>query len=324
MAIKKRTVLILGAGASQHLGYPLGYDLVKKIQSIHYDDEERQNVKNLITSLHQGGGSIDALDDSYALTFISNLNDAQPSSIDEYLSSHTSDHDVATGKLLIARELTKHEDLKILHETPGWYYDLLQAIKPIDGLGDSFLSIVTFNYDISLETYLFKAFKQTYHGDQQHAVAMMSKIPFIHLYGDLGDYLSIQYRSKHSPDRRKIATIVDRAVFATALYERSQNIHTMHERSVTDDFKHADRLLSLADRVFFLGFGYDETNLSRFEYFTADLKPPESFGGTLLETRRIDYQRIVNKIRRFGLGDSFIKSDKDCNSFFHESFDLES
>ena len=96
-----KTIIILGAGASCHLGYPTGEELIDQI-------------KNPTSSgLHTPKELSDL------------LNEMQPLSIDTFLSYHTEFEEI--GKELIARAILDKEEISFL-DSKNWYRLLVDAL----------------------------------------------------------------------------------------------------------------------------------------------------------------------------------------------------
>src|SRR5690349_14817815 len=91
------TVLILGAGASVHCGYPLGRALVKELC-------EPVPQRTAVDEMQVGRWSIPDVEE-----FVQTLSYWDPSSIDAFLEENTGQS--ALGKFLIARQLKKRESM---------------------------------------------------------------------------------------------------------------------------------------------------------------------------------------------------------------------
>lgn len=118
------------------------------------------------------------------------------------------------------------------------------------------LDIITFNYDRSLEQYLYNAVETAYPGksETQYRELLQSR-RIIHVYGKLGPLLwqdvDSHIRYGQTPN-------------AEMLLKAASNIKIMREaQTITEEFTQAHKVLGEADRICFLGFGFDETNLQR-------------------------------------------------------------
>ena len=144
----------------------------------------------------------------------------------------------------------------------NWYQDIFGILNEngFDVFGENKLSIVTFNYDRSLEHFLYESLKNGYNRTDEECAQQLKKIPIIHVHGQLGylpwqiggedPYYAVKFGS--SPTTPKD---LNRAV---------KMIKIIHEANEDDDpFFKATNLLEKADRIYILGFGYHPDNLDR-------------------------------------------------------------
>ena len=159
------------------------------------------------------------------------------------------------AKILISCEIDNNLRINIKE---NWYMHLFDHMKvSFEELGQNNISFITFNYDRSLEYYLFEAIKNQFDKEPEECTEMMKNFPIVHLYGQL-DPLPWQESSgkEYSPTEN----IIDR------LRAAPQNIKLISdERDVekSEYFQKAYKLIQEAERIFFLGFSFDETNLNR-------------------------------------------------------------
>jgi len=95
---------------------------------------------------------------SDAERFLTKLSRSGHYSVDAYLER--TDEDISLGKYLLALSLKRLEVLDQLFppSNSGWYQYLFNSlIAQNSGFGENNLTIVTFNYDRSLEAYLYNA-----------------------------------------------------------------------------------------------------------------------------------------------------------------------
>ncbi len=171
------TVLILGAGASSMYGFPLGSEL----------------KQNIIQRLSQEGT---ALYEQYSLmgfeqTLVKKFRDALKQSgvksIDAFLE-HRKEF-IEIGKTVIAEVLIPNEnESNLFNSDSDWYGYLLDRLNSSpENFDKNKLTILTFNYDRSLEWYMFNAFQARYGLTKQDAIQVFNFVPVIHLYGSLGN-----------------------------------------------------------------------------------------------------------------------------------------
>ena len=263
--IEKPTVLVLGAGASMPYGYPSGAELRQRLISedlfqdaIDSRELSREDVVSFCeTFRHSGMPSIDA--------FLSRRGQDKTAS-----TATTFEH---IGKLGIALALRKHTTFDALFHkwdeakanridvNDNWYEYLWVCLtdgvtkKNLARFGDNKLKVITFNYDTSLEQYLFTALKNAYGLNDVQAMNELSKISIEHVYGRLTFGIH-----ELCPDQLKYGVggldlISDDADCIQVIDEaRGQDSSTL-ERCF-------GALLGAA-RIVFLGFGFDSVNVAR-------------------------------------------------------------
>jgi hypothetical protein len=232
-----KTVLILGAGASQPYGYPLGNALRELLERPHIERD------SLVASLGLGDG----------VDYRNTLIDYSAQTIDEFLGKYERHRQRA--KLEIAYHLMKSENPATLmyRDRDRWYYDLYNNILGGDrGLCSDKLSIITFNYDLSLEQYLWRINKARHELTDEAARECVQKLQIVHVHGDVGRFESI-----HGVGRAY------GAMNAEVLSEAASRMLTVHETQETTAWGHAHLLLEEAKHILFLGFGFADENLAR-------------------------------------------------------------
>jgi len=243
-------VFILGAGASKPYGFPLGDELYQfmcsSLMEQFRDEEVRKMAEEFSTELRQ--------------TFTV--------SIDKYLNINKSLKDI--GILSIAAAIHFFESKSVLQG--DWYTYLYK--KMIEGLdtpeellriAENKVCFITFNYDRSLEHYLFSnlyGLLKNARVPKNEIAAKLTKIPIIHVYGRTGYLPWEKYADVTNP------LIVPYAGFDSILpgeiaIQTQKMINLIYdERKNAPELEEAKELISNANNVFFLGFGYDEMNLS--------------------------------------------------------------
>jgi len=249
--IEVPTVLVLGAGASMPLGFPSGRKLVALISDI-------LNGHSETVSLLEKHG----YDNEQICEFRKNLLLSGRSSVDEFLEYRTDFIDV--GKEAIAAALLRFEqttNLFNVNKDNNWYQYLFGLLNTsFDEFCQNKLAIITFNYDRSFEHYLFTGLQHAYNKNDEECAEKLNKIPIVHVYGKLGRLPWEQTRYSLVP--------YDAATYPNklGLYVRrgGENIKIIHEDIEKDpEFNQAFELLIAAKHIYFLGFGFNETNLKR-------------------------------------------------------------
>jgi len=134
--------------------------------------------------------------------------------------------------------------------------------QSFDEFENNKLSIITFNYDRSLEHYLFNSLLNWHGRSVDECIEKLAKVPIIYVYGQLG---AIPYPQRgcraylpHGEDEKKVLDALLNAVL-----EAAHGITLLHERA--SDLTEARKLLTAAERVCFLGFSYQASNLARLQ-----------------------------------------------------------
>lgn len=238
-------MLVLGAGASAPLGFPLGRDLVRLATTIYPQDA---------SDLARAGAQLVDIQ-----SFPRLLRQASPSSIDALLETRNSY--IQFGRLLIAYHL-------IPFERPEWmfpeddsraWYDYLYALigkGPVQDLfGARSLSVITFNYDRSFEWAIIQKTQAMHDLSYEQAKELLSRIPVVHIHGSLGALPGDGEKARpYSADRSSLS-----------LQTAAQSIRIIHEGSDQSTLAKAYNLLRTASHVVFLGHGFHPVNIERLE-----------------------------------------------------------
>lgn len=254
--ITQPTVLILGAGASFPYGFPLGRDLLFRI----CDQLAGLQAADILahTEYTTRMYSLTHANEDDITEFGNLLRRSMAPSVDRFLESNPDL--VRIGKAAIAHTLIPFESESTLlrNETLKWYEFLFSHLQTptTDEFKENRLSIITYNYDRSLEHFLFIAIKNCYRLSEHKANELLQSIPIIHLHGQLGSYYfgSDQYRA--------YSTDIDNSILQRCI----DGIKIIHEDiSEEPQFEQAHTLIAQARKVCFLGFGYDKTNVDRLK-----------------------------------------------------------
>jgi hypothetical protein len=287
--IHKKTVLILGAGASVGYGFPTGPKLINKIVANCADmNGESRRLMRLVGA-----------DDGVVERFLPALKATQLDSIDDFLTHRPAFREV--GKLAIAVVLIPCENpVALANPKPDdhWYRLLFNHLIDKRGFSGSGLTIITLNYDRSLEQYLYSTVKEEFALTEQQTAEKLGSIPFIHFHGQLG---LLPWRRRDVPEGSR--------VYRPDLDEHALRAAASQIRIVSDFNQDRDveftynvtSSLAEAEVIGFLGFGYNEVVMERFKI--AELVAPKSFFGTtykLPNGRRTQLNQSFGKIE---LGD---------------------
>lgn len=249
--IEQDTVFVLGAGASNPYGFPVGAELNRLICGKRPDNK----TYSLPVLLQET-----SLSKSEVEEFVRAFERSAQSSIDAFIESRPQFD--WPGRVAIAKFLCQHEDPHLAFD-PGtegnWYKALWRDMTNPKGNSNTAASNVkclTFNYDRSLEHFLFIAARHTFDKiTDQEAYQFLKKIPIEHVYGELGrfHYLPGDGIRQYSNE-----------LTARDLGTAANGIHLVGAgRKDAALFQKAREWFMHADVICFLGFGFDHTNVDR-------------------------------------------------------------
>lgn len=258
--INVKTVFVLGAGASNPFNYPVGSGLYQAV----LDNFQKGGSSNahLINTTRFVQNDIDK--------FLMALARSGQSSVDAFLERRFEDF-LEIGKAAIAIELMLRENEPILWQQPNWMINLFgrMSSETLEQFDENEVAFVTFNYDRSLEHFLFVSLINYFGKSVEDCAAVLRNIPIVHLHGRLG-YLPWQ----HSDSR----AYGDTAITVQSVNMAVKEMRVVHE-DITDrdkDFAEAKELLHAAERVYLMGFGFGAKNVQRIEL--SSLRPAVFYG----------------------------------------------
>jgi hypothetical protein len=298
--INTPTVVILGAGASEEYGFPVGSTLIQDILIDYINPKHKKHVA-LICELDKWRypdiGHIEYCPDeqsSYTVThypivkpkdsfvdeFISTLKKSQTASIDDFLYHHGKYRLI--GKVSILLNLIRKER-SYKQEEYGWYSYLWRLLYQGTG-GDikkilkNRIKIITFNYERSIEQFLHMALSNMFSIDEPKIVdEVLNQIEVYHVYGRLGrlpwqdielpvcdfgenlekgNHLGVIKAGKEFGQIELTKEAFDQCKHVLAI---AKSVKTYHEgQDITATYQ---KVISDAERVYFLGFGFNQQNM---------------------------------------------------------------
>jgi len=274
--IDTQTVLILGAGASNPYGFPIGAELRDYI----FRSFPSKFVEHVV--IETGPQQRAAL--RKVQKFASSFHKSSTPSIDLFLARNK---DLSVfGKKAIAVSLMEHEKISRYrenikdHSTQDWYSYLYKRMteklitpENYNHFGDNKISFLTFNYDRLLKYIIEDSLLNSFISvDPQKKREQFEKIKIHHIYGCI-DKLPF-YGGRRLGAENNLSDI----------NRCSQNIKIVHE---TLEMKNeVQEIIKNAERIFFLGFGYAEENLQALGIGTIDYGTKKIYGTSLGLTER--------------------------------------
>jgi hypothetical protein len=248
--IWRKTVFVLGAGASYPYGFPTGEGLVNDIVALASEEQTRDAF------LYN-----DCVDRD-VLQFAKDLADSDTPSVDSFLE-HRPDF-LKIGKLAICLSLIpKERDDSLSRDyrqgtsirgRMAWYQYLWNEMaSPKGEFGKNQISFVTLNYDRSLERYFFLRLKaQHQYADNEECFKELYQLSFVHVYGSLGDDRFIEDPfNRREPSVHEVRRSADR-------------LRIIHEETTEAQYlSEAVALLHEAEVICFLGYGFHGLNNQR-------------------------------------------------------------
>jgi hypothetical protein len=250
--IKQSTVFILGAGASMPYGFPSGAQLRDNICGA-------ANHQSALANLIAGSVGIRVEE---IMGFASAFHRSSLLSIDAFLARRP--EFTRVGKLCIAAELIKCEVpqfLRRLDNKDHWYALLWEALSrdaaSVEDICANEVQFITFNYDRSLEYFLFEAVKNSFGTTDEDALAVVKKLGIIHVYGSLAEF----HFAPTGGARSYVNDVTGRTIENAA-----EGIRVIPEARDGDAvFATARHAIGNCKRLCFLGFGFDSLNLQRLD-----------------------------------------------------------
>lgn len=287
---KRPTVFVLGAGASHPYGFPLGSGL----RDLVLDWERTRRRERVIWSTPAGLAEDLGLEREYA-EFLRKLQMSGYPSVDQFLERNPAFTDV--GKMAIAAALMPCERSARLFPPHAPRRDhWFEVFANMLHVGErnylrNKVTILTYNYDRSLEQYLGHVMMARISEASSALGRHENHIPIIHLHGQLGGLGMIVDTARGivpyglGPLRETV----------DAMRIAMREISVVHNvNPATAAFKAARQALDEAERIYFLGFGYNPTNLDRLQIFRKRWTPEQRrkciVRGTSLGLSKRDWQ----------------------------------
>lgn len=310
---ERRTVFVVGAGASHEIDFPLGAGLKQTIATkLNFewsdgwtlksgDKKIRDAVQHYIQQKGEGNGNL-----YYAAGRDIAAGMIQAISIDHYLHAHADDESVTwMGKLGVAASILEAEhrsklainrerDTVNLGAVSGcWYALFFQMLKEgiqrstLDNIFDN-VAFITFNYDRCIEHYLMYAIANYFRIDLAKAQALVLQLRIEHPYGQVG----------RLPWQNRGSISFGKDFYGKELSEIAAQIRTFTERVDDGDMLQRVRnLITEAEVVVYLGFSYGNMNM---ELLSVDQAGEKAVFGTSYgisaPNKKVIEQDIINSM----------------------------
>ena len=345
---KNKTLIVVGAGASNEVNLPTGYELKNKIASMlgfEFDTFENQTkgdkvIFGAIKELAFRTGGLDVnmrlreyVDASWR------IRDAMPQaiSIDNFIDAHQGNIRLEqSGKLAIVQSILEAErnsqlyidharewsNRKIFHAVEkSWFNFFMQLLSEnctIEEIRNRLQSVdfVIFNYDRCIEHYLYHSLQNYYGISPQEAGALIGRMNFYHPYGTVGNLP--WHKSEHaiefgaSPNASQLITL-------------AEQIRTFTEGTdpLASDVVAIRNAMRESNVVLFLGFAFHRQNLKLIRPTDdAHVRPRDTkYYATAYGLSNSDRESIHSELANLGgvdYGNIRLRSDIKCCALFHE------
>lgn len=338
----RKTVFVIGAGASKEANLPTGLELKSKIAQlldIRFPDGYNQN-----------GGDFTITEALRALTRDENgrngdinpylheawhIRDAMPQSIsiDNFIDTHRDNQKIALcGKLAIVQSILEAEkksllyidkyknfsnlNFKSLEKT--WYSSFFQLLTENCAKSDlkarlEAVTLIIFNYDRCIEHFLLHALQNYYKINQSEAAEIVKHMSIYHPYGHVGHLPWVQAKDfmgfGELPSGQSLLALVNQIkTFAEGTDPESSEILEIKQH------------MAKVSHLIFLGFAFHKLNMKL-------LAPAANVKGfnivrcfaTTYQLSESNKEAISQKIRSLYSAEVGVRmADLQCNAFFNE------
>lgn len=244
MALDRKTVLILGAGASVPYNYPTGRELQYCLTT------PSEELHRVLRDLGHSETAVQEVSKS--------LRRFKANSIDEFLARYQEHSTIA--KQAIAYEILRREniDTQLAVCADDWYsYLVLGVLEDDPHLKDGLLKIVTFNYDLSIDAHIHELLTARHRLTDQEAAERLKSLELIHVYGQVGPVKGIHGTGRmfgRGPGQAPSVSEVEAA---------ASQIMSIADPTSAALWERAQKTIAVAEDVVFIGFGWGIDNVRR-------------------------------------------------------------
>lgn len=256
--VRTKTTLVIGAGASVPYRLPLGSGLLSRAKKLR--DEYRQYLDLMLVYAEQHLG----LQTADFLAALADIEQFKGPSIDDFLEKrgnlpHAQQFGRAAIALLMADSLRRRGPEGSTPESgEDWIEVLGQQLvsgtsTPEQFLDVNRLQIVTFNFDSIVQNRLLRFLAHVYHRPISEE-EMLKALPITHVHGRLPVPPASDLRpTRFEPDREWLAWLPAAA----------ESVKVVSDQISDEIVLKAQRAISEAERVCFLGFSFHPKNVDR-------------------------------------------------------------
>lgn len=322
----QNAVFVLGAGASRPYGFPSGEELRKQIIDHYVED-----CKEYLTA-QRASGVLIPLEEERAKEFVDTFRKSTIMSIDLFLARNPEYS--AQGKRaiilrILAAERESHFREDVKNREQDWYKwlwkrltDELVRKEDYSRFNENDVSLITFNYDRSLEYFLYDSFVNSFSGiPNEKIIEQLNQIKICHIFGQVAP-LKWQGQDwiEYGANLDQVVCSICHNIIVPSVCE---NIKIVYEKNENPKLKEAQELITKAHRVFFLGFGYAKENLEALG-IPGVLKNVGQIFGTAMGLTAIERARVSSslqtKVENRSRMATLYPDNKDCLALLRGHF----
>ena len=339
----KKTLYIVGAGASSEANLPTGYELKEKIASlldIRFDRRYTQlSGDRCICEALEKYAQESAIPRENVKLYLDaalRIRDGMPQaiSIDSFIDTQDDDKIELCGKLAIVRSILDAERKSLLYVNPSninnrlnfrnleetWYANFMKLLTENctkENLARRLESIalIVFNYDRCIEHFLYNSLKNYYGLEPDEAGKLVNEIEIYHPYGVVGSLpwqggQSVAFGDELHP--QKLLNLTHQIkTFTESTDPQSREILAIRNNVIKSDY------------IVFLGFAYHKLNMKLLmpDIPIADSLKVSYCFGTAKGISSSDCEIITEELRDFyksSIKEIKIRNQLDCYRLFEE------
>lgn len=341
--MKRKTVFVIGAGASAEVDLPTGETLKSKISNmlnLRFDFHKQKTGDEVIVEalrLYVKNNQPSNQDTSPLIHEARHISDSisHALSIDNFIDQHRDNEKIALcGKLAIIKSILDAEKSSSLFFDPyknkntinfksiekTWYIDFFKFITENcskDELKERFQSItlIIFNYDRCVEHFLFHILQNFYKFSEIEATELIKHLNIYHPYGHVGFLPWWQQNESmaygQTPTAQQLLSLV-------------QQIKTFSEGTHPDssDIQEIKDHMAKASHVIFLGFAFHKLNMQLIHPSqTTEISNVVRCYTTTYETSEHNKEAIKEQVTSLYASRHEVSVkmiNKTCSGFFNE------
>lgn len=335
----KKTLYIIGAGASKEVNLPTGAQLkneISQLLDIRFDGYSQTGGDKLINSAYtiyasQNDGDINSLQLAGW-----RIRDAMPQaiSIDNFIDTHKEDKKIELcGKLAIVRSILEAEKNSLLYINSSnenkinfqsvestWYSSFMMLLTEncsIENLKERLdsISFIIFNYDRCIEHFIYNSLQNYYGISPTESATFINNLDIYHPYGTVGN---LPWKNGHSVSFGATPN-------AHQLLELASQIKTFTEGTnpKSSEIIAIRKNVAKSETIVFLGFAYHKQNML---LISPNSLSSEKFGstdyfGTAYQISDSDCKIIESEISQFKETDIYVRNINNklaCKDLFKE------